>query len=90
MKKIRLDVEALGVQSFATVDAPERGRGTVRGAQVLDPWSRETEYASCRACETGSCLGTRYDPGCTDAGVCPTGTDCELQPWTEGQDTCIC
>jgi len=34
MKKIHLDVDALDVQSFATVAPDEGGRGTVRGAET--------------------------------------------------------
>jgi hypothetical protein len=61
MKKIRLDPDALNVQSFTIAD-PGAEHGTVRGAQQLFPPPPRSE-AACQV-ESGMCLGTRYDYTC--------------------------
>jgi hypothetical protein len=60
MKKIRLDPEALSVQSFITAGA-QGLRGTVHGAGYELP-----APVSDRECvgESGMCLGTRFDAVC--------------------------
>jgi hypothetical protein len=83
MKKVRLDPEALAVESFTTLGVP-RTRGTVWGAgsQVPAPTARPGGgcYPSVD-CESGMCVGT-------GATGCCTAMDCQLEPWTNGQDTC--
>ena len=75
MKKIRLSLEALDVQSFATADLP-RAHGTVRGAEYeVGP---ESERCHSRDCESGMCVAT---------GVC-TWPDPNCLIFTAGQDTC--
>ena len=53
MKKIRLNVEKLAVESFDT-DAVEKQGGTVRGWQVTDP-RRSDCLDTCDGCPTYSC-----------------------------------
>lgn len=61
MKKLRLDVEALVVESFVTRDAPE-GRGTVQARQDL--LLSIVSPLGCVATALFSC-------GCTVAATCP-------------------
>lgn len=62
MKKIRLQVDVLQVESFAPLAAPEpRTRGTVRGAADTIVRSCQTEQYDCTAqggytCDYGSCV----------------------------------
>lgn len=62
MQKIRLQVDALTVESFAPADSPEpRTRGTVRGAEDTIVRSCQTEQYNCTAqggytCDYGSCV----------------------------------
>ena len=57
MKKIRLEMDALRVDSFATAAAPE-ARGTVHGRQI-DPIAQAAEYSSCspEGCSCDNCAG---------------------------------
>lgn len=43
MKKLKLDLNALAVQSFATDDAARRGVGTVQGRQKGSTGQQDTE-----------------------------------------------
>lgn len=65
MKKIRIDVDALAVESFATTPEPRREKGTVRGHASMD------ETCLDYSCE-GSCDWTFCVPYCTDEGCAPT------------------
>lgn len=62
MQKIRLQVDALMVESFAPAAAPERVlRGTVRGAADTLVRSCQTQQFNCTAqggytCDYGSCV----------------------------------
>lgn len=69
MGKIRLALEDLDVQSFATAEAAS-GRGTVQGAedQVVVGPATQSQPPVCYV-ETGSCLGTRFDDIC-DTSFC--------------------
>jgi hypothetical protein len=72
MRKFRLDVDALGVDSFDTTAAPAPPKGTVRGF-ASDPWSACcSNGGSCYAfCTAGdSCAGT-----CE--AVCVTNASCD-------------
>jgi len=77
MKKIRLDLEMLDVQSFAT-DALPRAHGTVRGAQEVGPASERCYSVECGsgmcAASGGMCWTAAPDPNCL--------------VFTAGQDTC--
>lgn len=73
MRKLKLEMDVLVVESFATHAAAETGRGTVdgRGETKFDP--------SCGTCETW--IGPTCDASC--GGTCDTGceswiTDCPL------------
>jgi hypothetical protein len=64
MRKLRLELDALRVESFPT-DGPDAGaRGTVRGADMLR--TREAYCTNGETCKT-SCAG---GPHC----LCPVGT----------------
>ena len=76
MKKIRLDLQALNVQSFATAALP-RAHGTVRGAQQVGPASERCYTVDC---ESGMCAAS---------GRCGTSApDPNCLIFTAGQDTC--
>ena len=82
MIKIRLDLEALDVQSFVP-SSTGSARGTVRGAEgVVGPLT-QTQAPECWV-ESGNCLGTRYDIGC-DTSYCISrqcpfdSADCPLE-----------
>ncbi|HEU0052630.1 MAG TPA: hypothetical protein VFQ39_05610 [Longimicrobium sp.] len=62
MKKLRMDTDALRVQSFATVET-RGGRGTVRAHESL---CTQPNYPSC-----GQTCGMR--PACTDDAACRAG-----------------
>jgi len=76
MKKLRLDIETLGVQSFTTHATESRG-GTVRGYGYSEgcPSARPSEMIGCdpyaptsTGCSTGiaaSEAGPSCYPGCT-------------------------
>ena len=76
MKKIRLDIDRLDVQSFITA-APSTARGTVPGAggDVVGP-ATVSQPPQCWV-ESGYCLGTRYDDIC-DTSFC-ISSECELE-----------
>ena len=67
MKKIRLQTDALAVESFQPQDAPElRLRGTVRGAGDTVVRSCQTQQYDCTAqggytCDYGTCVSV---PSC--------------------------
>lgn len=69
MRKIRLQVDALQVESFRPVDDPEpRSRGTVRGAQDTIVRSCQTKQYNCTAqggytCDYGTCVSV---PSCLE------------------------
>ncbi|MBB4639519.1 hypothetical protein [Longimicrobium terrae] len=77
MGKIRLALEDLDVQSFATAEAAS-GRGTVQGAedQVVEGPATVSKPPVCYI-ESGNCLGTRFDYGC-DTSYC-LSRECELE-----------
>ena len=62
MKKFRLDLDALDVQSFVTLRAGD-ARGTVRGADSGDLAEPDTQEQSCDRtcphCESGDCAFSR-------------------------------
>ncbi|HEX8903381.1 MAG TPA: hypothetical protein VF771_00920 [Longimicrobiaceae bacterium] len=70
MKKLSLKIERLAVESFPTLPADERARGTVDAAE----WTLKTDQCgSCGGytCEGASCF-TSCDPGGGDpACTCP-------------------
>ncbi len=77
MKKLRLDVDSLGVESFATAPAAA-APGTVRGAADTEvcsggPVTCHPSYDPCETCAT-SCAGGPWcdclPSGCPKASVC--------------------
>ncbi|HEX8244662.1 MAG TPA: hypothetical protein VF541_14245 [Longimicrobium sp.] len=77
MKKLKLELDALGVESFATAPASPRA-GTVRGAAETDlcsqgPATCHPTYDPCDTCAT-SCAGGPWcdclPSGCPRASVC--------------------
>lgn len=75
MGKIRLAIDELDVQSFATAEAAS-GRGTVLGAedQVVVGPATVSQPPRCYV-ESGMCLGTRFDDIC-DTSYC-FSVECE-------------
>ena len=74
MKKIRLDLDMLSVESFRTIGSPADARGTVNAHippppytenQECDtvecPGTSETECGTCAATECGSCASVCYE-----------------------------
>lgn len=69
MKKLRLDVDALQVDSFSPESAPETRRGTVDGHAAIEPKIPTGSYSLCFICpnthdtcgvtENNTCLFTR-------------------------------
>jgi hypothetical protein len=84
MKKIRLDLDTLSVDSFNTTTTPEE-RGTVQGHIPPDTYWRycsdgitcvdSCEYESCNgtcaATDCGTCAATQCGT-CNDPSCCPT------------------
>ena len=64
MKKLRLDLEQLEVDSFATDREATRGNGTVRGAQSYET---TTNVVGCRTVNAG---GDTCGCGATDVNTC--------------------
>ena len=70
MTKLRMDVDSLHVESFATADAGGRA-GTVRGAEATELCSQVT--GPCDTCNTSCAGGPLCDcapSGCPKASVC--------------------
>ena len=89
MKKIRLDLDALAVETFSTTRDDEAARGTVRGhlsAYYELCHEGDTWQQSC-TCEATCNAATCYNCGGGSAGCnTPTGNCC-LIPFT-AQHTC--
>lgn len=64
MRKMKLDVDQLAVESFSIKDGDTDGRGTVHGNQ-------NTRFCSAFA----SCAGNTCDLSCN--GSCATGYNCQ-------------
>jgi hypothetical protein len=83
MKKIRLDLEALTVETFATTKDDEAARGTVRGhlsayyefCHVDDTWQQScTCEATCNAATCYNCGGA--SAGCNTQRCPPPSFGC--------------
>ena len=88
MKKIRLDLEALDVQSFATA-APEGARGTVHGAgtAISACYCYPVSYFHEETCDCPLVPYTREGPDCLivpdntwDQASCLTCATCAGMP----------
>lgn len=80
MEKVRLTLDELQVQSFATTENDAQSRGTVRGHDAPTDAVEDTCWASCNwscgcsdscECETANC--TVDDCWFTDWGPCTWG-----------------
>ena len=77
MKKLRLDVDSLGVESFVTAAGAKPG-GTVRGGAATEvcsdgPVTCHPTYDPCDTCATSCAGGPLCDclpSGCPKASVC--------------------
>ncbi|HEU4452275.1 MAG TPA: hypothetical protein VFR81_04415 [Longimicrobium sp.] len=93
MKKLRLDIDHLAVESFDTVNVRGAAPGTVRGYNS-DPWwqcgGNHTIWPQCQptdACQSGGCLQTA---GCHTA-YCVVSYDLPCTgPTCDGAATCGC
>jgi len=76
MYKLKLDVDALKVEEFATEDIEAKPRGTVHG--------RGSNYSNCAGiCEPDT------EGNCTDWSVCyKNDTGCGETCWCSGYETC--
>jgi hypothetical protein len=82
MKRLKLNVEELLVESFASTDAPTSRRGTVH-AHAQATYACTEGWDSCQTQEE-SCGGT-----CIDPGTCGYFSQC--MGWCESQhDSCSC
>lgn len=79
MRKIRLDVDALRVESFAAEVAEAEARGTVEGRQIGTQTAR-TGGPGCPGCQESGCLSC---VSCPAPGV--SESDCS---YTNGADIC--
>ena len=72
MKKLKLQVESLQVQSFETLRGTDAATGTVRGHQQQDDAANTDQGTRWWFdCFTITCIcGASDKPGCTGAG-CP-------------------
>jgi len=92
MKKLRLDLESLAVESFDTVVEAEADRGTVRGRDsVTEPQEPDSIAATCTCPppNTASCGGTcdwTCGGGCTVAASC--GQTCDHTCWNSCYSVC--
>lgn len=79
--KIRLEIDALRVETFDPAPKGGRARGTVRGHEVSAPAACETAYVTC---PPDSCVGScgmscfnscrpQVDETCALSCTCPEG-----------------
>lgn len=52
MRKIRLEIDDLAVESFNTVHGEEKKPGTVRGHES-EEWGCNSQYSNCATCQEG-------------------------------------
>ena len=92
MKKIRLDLHALAVESFDTARATADARGTVHAHRP--PWTEGFECESIDICTVWYCsnvtdCGTCYDATC-GATYCGTCDPCVCGCACCGCNPCCC
>lgn len=75
MEKVRLTLEDLAVQSFATSDEDPRRGGTVHGHDV------RTDLYECPTQNGGTCLGSCPDNSCGCETAECTVDDCWFTDW---------
>ncbi|HEX8691596.1 MAG TPA: hypothetical protein VF746_04180 [Longimicrobium sp.] len=74
MKKLRLDIEALDVETFDTTEAEPKEKGTVF-ANSLNPNCGHTPDTVCLYSGDG-CIPWSQSPYCDPTYTCNTATDC--------------
>ena len=76
MRKLKLDIETLNVQSFETTEAGKSAQGTVLGHAPTQGHNVECGSAF-DACHTGLCIPTQQGQGCHtyDPEQCPSAVD---------------
>jgi hypothetical protein len=89
MRKLKLTVDQLQVDSFHAVDA-EPERGTVAG--YSEPWECVSPYGSCeRYCTQETCNTCQASCYGTCGGTCPnTGDTCSGTCGCTGDTQCNC
>jgi len=76
MRKLKLDLDALDVESFVPQPTPGRG-GTVHGR--LEPFNQDYDSTDCDGGGWGSLFGTCE--GCPTVGTCIGPTYCCPPTW---------
>lgn len=89
MRKLKLELELLQVESFNTAEPPAE-KGTVAGHASTDPYCSGNgptlcEPASCQwtHCQNLSCLGSGCGSGGNTAGTNTCGVTCNTNPVIE-------
>jgi hypothetical protein len=87
MKKIRLDLDALDVVSFATDSEPDAPRGTIHGHNTMTPYftlGQPSCYGGCATDEYHTCweAGPSVGPSCDYICQEPS-VGCYPPDWTE-------
>lgn len=90
MRKLRLDLDSIAVESFATVAPPRDGVGTVHGRESFEL------VEGCGATGGGGCVeggggggAVSYAPGCPNDTAVAQNT-CQTCYWSCGGNTCHC
>jgi hypothetical protein len=80
MAKIKLDLDALQIESFDTVATP-KDRGTVRGQEGTEQytWCQESCAGTCGTHCWGACGPDEHGPTVTE---CTQILNCEAQPFS--------
>ncbi|HET6228913.1 MAG TPA: hypothetical protein VFE05_02475 [Longimicrobiaceae bacterium] len=69
MRKLRLDIEDIGVESFETAEKPWVAPGTVEGYRTPSLTRQVSCFSDCPATQCGNTCYPNYDP-------CNTNVDC--------------
>ena len=82
MKKIRLNLDALAVETFATTKDDDASRGTVRGHlsayyELCNPGDTWQQSCTCEAtCNAATCYNCGGGGGSAGCAPTPTGNCC--------------
>lgn len=91
MKKLKLNIDDLKVESFETNNNTEQKEGTINGFAINTKGNGDscslTCHDTCLTCEQHTCLNTCYET-CAGASCDPTcGISCDCYTWP---DPAIC
>lgn len=75
MKKLKLDIEAIEVESFDT-EAATRGKGTVMAKAITEPFYCDDSVASGCYTDDGCCGAETYGGACNTSGHCDDISAC--------------